>query len=107
MDAKGGLEYRYSILRLRNESRGNRANFKMGAERLNLIGSSSCPAPQRLNIYQLDIMNSLRIARTALRVRPTAVRAPLQRRGYAEAVSDKVGILGQILRPQLTSSRSS
>jgi F-type H+-transporting ATPase subunit delta len=43
-------------------------------------------------------MNSLRIARTALRVRPTAVRAPLQRRGYAEAVSDKVGILGQILR---------
>jgi hypothetical protein len=106
MDAKGGLEHLYSILRFRNESRDNRANFKMG-ERLNLIGSSSCPAPQRLNIYQLDIMNSLRIARTALRVRPTAVRAPLQRRGYAEAVSDKVGILGQILRPQLTSSRSS
>ncbi|EAA28035.2 ATP synthase delta chain mitochondrial precursor [Neurospora crassa] len=35
-------------------------------------------------------MNSLRIARAALRVRPTAVRAPLQRRGYAEAVADKI-----------------
>jgi hypothetical protein len=35
-------------------------------------------------------MNSLRIARAALRARPAAVRAPLQRRGYAEAVSDKV-----------------
>jgi F-type H+-transporting ATPase subunit delta len=35
-------------------------------------------------------MNSLRIARAALRARPVAVRAPLQRRGYAEAVSDKV-----------------
>jgi len=35
-------------------------------------------------------MNSLRIARAALRARPVAIRAPLQRRGYAEAVSDKV-----------------
>ncbi|KAB5570077.1 mitochondrial ATP synthase-like protein delta chain [Coniochaeta sp. 2T2.1] len=35
-------------------------------------------------------MNSLRVARAALRVRPTAIRAPLQRRGYAEAVSDKI-----------------
>ena len=35
-------------------------------------------------------MNSLRIARAALRARPAALRAPLQRRGYAEAVSDKV-----------------
>ncbi|KAK4157904.1 ATP synthase subunit delta, mitochondrial [Chaetomidium leptoderma] len=35
-------------------------------------------------------MNSLRIARAALRARPVAVRAPLQRRGYAEAVSDKI-----------------
>lgn len=34
-------------------------------------------------------MNSLRIARAALRARPTAIRAPLQRRGYAEAVNDK------------------
>ncbi|ROW17735.1 hypothetical protein VPNG_00934 [Cytospora leucostoma] len=32
-------------------------------------------------------MNSLRIAsRAALRVRPAAIRAPLQRRGYAEAI---------------------
>ncbi|KAK3380070.1 ATP synthase delta chain mitochondrial precursor [Lasiosphaeria ovina] len=35
-------------------------------------------------------MNSLRIARAALRVRPTAFSAPLQRRGYAEAVPDKI-----------------
>lgn len=36
------------------------------------------------------IMNSLRIAsRAALRARPAAIRAPLQRRGYAEAVNDK------------------
>lgn len=35
-------------------------------------------------------MNSLRIARAAFRARPVAVRAAFQRRGYAEAVSDKV-----------------
>ena len=35
------------------------------------------------------IMNSLRVARAALRVRPAAFRVPVQRRGYAEAVSDK------------------
>ncbi|RDL40670.1 Epsilon subunit of F1F0-ATP synthase N-terminal [Venustampulla echinocandica] len=36
-------------------------------------------------------MNSLRIARTVLRARPAAIKAPLlQRRGYAEAVSDKI-----------------
>ncbi|KKA26818.1 hypothetical protein TD95_000762 [Thielaviopsis punctulata] len=34
-------------------------------------------------------MNSLRVARAALRARPAAVRLPFQRRGYAEAVSDK------------------
>ncbi|KAK0621364.1 ATP synthase delta chain mitochondrial precursor [Bombardia bombarda] len=34
-------------------------------------------------------MNSLRIARAALRVRPTALRVPVQRRGYAEAIPDK------------------
>ena len=53
------------------------------------------------------IMNSLRIARTALRARPAAVKVPFQRRGYAEAVSDKVGTCQQILRSGLTSSRSS
>ena len=37
-------------------------------------------------------MNSLRIARAALRARPAGLRAPLQRRGYAEAVSDKVRV---------------
>ncbi|MCJ1307837.1 delta subunit of the central stalk of mitochondrial F1F0 ATP synthase, atp16 [Agyrium rufum] len=35
-------------------------------------------------------MNSLRIARAAARVRPTAVRPAFQRRGYADAVSDKI-----------------
>ncbi|RJE20254.1 hypothetical protein PHISCL_07411 [Aspergillus sclerotialis] len=35
-------------------------------------------------------MNSFRFARSALRARPSALRVPFQRRGYAEAVSDKV-----------------
>ncbi|KAL2886435.1 ATP synthase subunit delta, mitochondrial [Ceratocystis lukuohia] len=36
-------------------------------------------------------MNSLRVARVALRARPVAAaRLPFQRRGYAEAVSDKI-----------------
>ncbi|MCJ1254682.1 delta subunit of the central stalk of mitochondrial F1F0 ATP synthase, atp16 [Lignoscripta atroalba] len=35
-------------------------------------------------------MSSIRIARAAVRARPTAVRLPLQRRGYADAVSDKI-----------------
>ncbi|KPM42596.1 hypothetical protein AK830_g3951 [Neonectria ditissima] len=34
-------------------------------------------------------MNSLRLARVALRARPAAIRVPLQRRTYAEAVPDK------------------
>ncbi|WYZ40755.1 hypothetical protein EsH8_IV_001096 [Colletotrichum jinshuiense] len=35
-------------------------------------------------------MNSLRLARAALRARPAAIRAPLQRRTYADAVPDKI-----------------
>ncbi|KAL7921961.1 F1F0 ATP synthase delta chain mitochondrial precursor [Trichoderma austrokoningii] len=35
-------------------------------------------------------MNSLRVARVALRARPSAVRVAFQRRGYAEAVPDKI-----------------
>jgi hypothetical protein len=35
-------------------------------------------------------MSSFRFARSALRARPSAFSAPLQRRGYAEAVSDKI-----------------
>ncbi|KAH1272076.1 hypothetical protein KXX33_009440 [Aspergillus fumigatus] len=35
-------------------------------------------------------MSSLRFARSALRARPSALRVPLQRRGYAEALSDKI-----------------
>lgn len=35
-------------------------------------------------------MSSLRFARSALRARPSVFGMPLQRRGYAEAVSDKL-----------------
>ncbi|KAL5364752.1 ATP synthase [Aspergillus floccosus] len=35
-------------------------------------------------------MSSLRFARAAFRARPSALRVPLQRRGYAEAVNDKI-----------------
>ncbi|KAL4797493.1 ATP synthase [Aspergillus venezuelensis] len=35
-------------------------------------------------------MSSLRFARSALRARPAAFRVPVQRRGYAEAVNDKI-----------------
>lgn len=35
-------------------------------------------------------MSSLRVARAALRVRPSAFRAPLLRRGYADVASDKI-----------------
>lgn len=35
-------------------------------------------------------MSSLRFARSAFRARPAAFRVPIQRRGYAEAVSDKI-----------------
>ncbi|KAK3997230.1 putative atp synthase [Cladorrhinum sp. PSN332] len=35
-------------------------------------------------------MNSLRFARAAVRAAPRALRAPAQRRGYAEAVNDKI-----------------
>ncbi len=50
------------------------------------------------------IMNSLRIARTALRVRPAAFKAALARRGYAEAVTDKVRSCPQTFQPLLTST---
>lgn len=45
-------------------------------------------------------MNSLRLARSALRARPAVARVPLQRRTYAEAVSDKVST-----RPEETGSQ--
>ncbi|KAI9838532.1 MAG: hypothetical protein M1819_004840 [Sarea resinae] len=35
-------------------------------------------------------MNAFRFSRAALRARPAAMRMPLQRRGYADAVSDKI-----------------
>lgn len=35
-------------------------------------------------------MSSIRFARSALRARPSFLGAPVQRRGYAEAVADKI-----------------
>lgn len=35
-------------------------------------------------------MNSFRLARAAVRARPTAIRMAVQRRGFADAVPDKV-----------------
>ncbi|KAL1306558.1 hypothetical protein AAFC00_005246 [Neodothiora populina] len=35
-------------------------------------------------------MNSFRVARAAIRARPTAFAAPLARRGYADVASDKI-----------------
>ncbi len=35
-------------------------------------------------------MNALRVARAAARVRSNAAGVPFQRRGYADAVSDKI-----------------
>lgn len=35
-------------------------------------------------------MNTFRFARSALRARPSMFSAPVQRRGYAEAVADKI-----------------
>ena len=61
----------------------------------------SCQQRQSQLIPQ-HIMNSLRIARSALRVRSAAIIAPVQRRGYADVVSDKVGNSEQILWPLLT-----
>lgn len=37
-----------------------------------------------------NIMNTARIVRAAARARPASLRLPLQRRGYADAVSDKI-----------------
>ncbi|KKK12231.1 ATP synthase subunit delta [Aspergillus rambellii] len=49
-------------------------------------------------------MSSLRFARSALRARPSAIRVPVQRRGYAEAVSDKIKL--SLVLPHQTIFRS-
>ncbi|KAL4866836.1 hypothetical protein BDV12DRAFT_187151 [Aspergillus spectabilis] len=49
-------------------------------------------------------MSSLRFARSALRARPATFRVPLQRRGYAEAVSDKIKL--SLVLPHQTIFRS-
>ncbi|KAL4884318.1 ATP synthase [Aspergillus karnatakaensis] len=49
-------------------------------------------------------MSSLRFARAALRARPAAFRVPLQRRGYADAVPDKIKL--SLVLPHQTIFRS-
>ncbi|KAL4739189.1 ATP synthase [Aspergillus similis] len=49
-------------------------------------------------------MTPLRFARSALRARPAAFRVPLQRRGYAEAVNDKIKL--SLVLPHQTIFRS-
>ena len=48
-------------------------------------------------------MNSLRFARAAVRIHPSFTRIPMQRRGYADAVSDKLKLTltlpHQVLNP--------
>lgn len=51
--------------------------------------SEAAPSSDIPQLTSPVIMNSLRVARAALRVRPTALRAPLQRRTYADAAPDK------------------
>lgn len=50
-------------------------------------------------------MSSLRFARSALRARPSVFGMPLQRRGFAEAVSDKIKLSltlpHQVRRPRV------
>ena len=38
------------------------------------------------------IMNSLRVARAAVRARPTALKAPVLRRGYADVAEGKIQV---------------
>ncbi|KAJ2906709.1 ATP synthase subunit delta [Zalerion maritima] len=64
------------------------------ARKLRLANLLSCELkdPEAIFNEQLSCqsaMNSLRIARAAVWARPAGIRVPLQRRGYAEAVSDK------------------
>jgi hypothetical protein len=49
----------------------------------------SLASKHSIQLTDQPMMNSLRFARTALRARPAALRVPLQRRSYAEAVPDK------------------
>jgi hypothetical protein len=76
-------------------------------------GGPTSRGPASADISQLTnslarpplIMNSFRVARAALRVRPTAFAAPLARRGYADVASDKIQ-LSLSLPHQVRSLRS-
>ena len=54
---------------------------------------------------------SMRVARAATRIRPSAFRLPLQRRAYADAVSDKIKLTlalpHQVRAPQPKIGRAS
>ena len=49
-------------------------------------------------------MSAIRLARTALRARSAAIARPVQRRGYADAVSDKIKL--SLALPHNVGSRS-
>ena len=73
----------------RKSSRQN-PRIQCGSERrrTNVASTSSC---RHRAIDELAAtMNSFRVARAALRVRPTAFAAPLARRGYADVAADKI-----------------
>ena len=60
------------------------------------------PLPPSIGKIQAAVMNTLRVARAALRARPTAalrVSAPLQRRTYADAAPDKVCVPPSVVPP--------
>jgi hypothetical protein len=82
---------RHHVIRLKRLAQIQRAELQSSPE------ETTTPIPIELQLTPQTAMNSLRIARTALRARPAAIKVPFQRRGYAEAVSDKVGICQQIL----------
>lgn len=81
----------YHVIRLKRLAQIQRAELQSSPE------ETTTPIPIEPPLTPQTAMNSLRIARTALRARPAAIKVPFQRRGYAEAVSDKVGICQQIL----------
>lgn len=58
--------------------------------RVHLCNATFERDPLSLCILVHCTMSSLRFARSALRARPSLFSAPFQRRGYAEAVPDKI-----------------
>jgi hypothetical protein len=59
---------------------------------LTLLESFGLKLQHHIEEHQLCThnMSSLRLSRAALRARPTSIFSPVQRRGYADAISDKI-----------------